>query len=186
MSFFRRRPVRLQPFRQMFEVLELRTLLSAAFDVTHLTDLRNDSTFNTIDASDLSVAILDTGLFASHPDIQGNFLRYFDAVKNGRNAETDPGTAIASQAVDPPGEGHGTHVAGTVGSTNPAIGVATNTNLISVRVFPAEGEAQPSLNPLVAGLRWVVAHQDDYNVRVVNMSLGTNTNFNSIPNKDDV
>jgi hypothetical protein len=182
MSLFRRSARR----HCFFEILELRTLLSAAFDVTHLTDLRNDSTFNTVDGSDLSVAILDTGLFASHPDIQGNFLRYFDAVKNGRNAETDPGTAVASQATDPPGEGHGTHVAGTVGSTNPAIGVATGTNLISVRVLPAQGEAQPSLNPLVAGLRWVVAHQDDYNIRVVNMSLGTNTNFNAIPNKDDV
>src|SRR5215212_3570057 len=150
--------------RPLFQLLESRTLLSAAFDVTHLTDLRNDSAFNDVDGSDLSVAILDTGLFASHPDIQGNFSRYFDAVRNGRNATTDPGTAVASQAEDPVGEGHGTHVAGTVGSTNAAIGVATGTNLISVRVLPSEGEAQPSINPLVAGLRWVLAHQDDYNI----------------------
>jgi hypothetical protein len=171
---------------RVWESLEPRTLLSAAFDVTALTQLRSDPAFAGIDGSDLTVAVLDTGLFASHPDIQGNFLRFFDAVSNGQNAGTDPGTDVASQAFDPPGEGHGTHVAGTVGSTNPEIGVATATNLIGVRALLSEGDSQPQVNPLVAGLQWVLANQDDYNIRVVNMSLGSNTNFNSVPNKDDV
>src|SRR3954468_331704 len=94
----------------VWESLESRTLLSAAFDVTGLTQLRTDPAFTGVDGSGLSVAVLDTGLFASHPDIQGNFVRFFDAVTNGRNAATDPGTAVAAQAFDPPGEGHGTHV----------------------------------------------------------------------------
>src|SRR5687768_5244597 len=95
--------------RLRIEALELRTLLSAAFDVTDLTALRADPAYNDIDGSDLSVAVLDTGLFASHPDISGNFVRFFDAVANGQNALTDPGTATLVQAFDPPGEGHGTH-----------------------------------------------------------------------------
>jgi hypothetical protein len=169
-----------------WEALELRTLFSAAFDVTGLTQLRADPAFAGVDGSDLSVAVLDTGLFASHPDIQDNFLRFFDAVGNGQNALSDPGTAVASQAFDPAGEGHGTHVAGTVGSTNPEIGVATGTNLIGVRALLSEGDSQPQVNPLVAGLQWVLTNHDDYNIRVVNMSLGSNTNFNNVPNKDDV
>jgi hypothetical protein len=173
--------------RSFYESLELRTLLSAAFDVTSLTALRADPAFSGIDGSDLSVAVLDTGLFASHQDISGNFLRFFDAVNDGAQADLiNSGTANPAQAFDPPGEGHGTHVAGTVGSTNPAIGVATDTNLISVRVLTAENEAQPQINPLVAGLEWVRVHQAMYNIRVVNMSLGSQSNFNSIPNKDDV
>jgi hypothetical protein len=169
-----------------WETLELRTLFSAAFDVTGLTALRADPTFAGIDGSDMAVAVLDTGLFGSHPDISGNFIRFFDAVTNGQSATTNPGVAVASQSFDPPGEGHGTHVSGTVGSTNPEIGVANGTNLIGVRVLLAEGDTQPVVNPLVAGLKWVLANQDDYNIRVVNMSLGSQTNFNSIPNKDDV
>src|SRR5688500_14086957 len=172
--------------RHVLESLELRTLLSAAFDVTSLTAFRADPAFAGVDGSDLSVAVLDTGLFGSHPDIEGNFFRFFDAVGNGQSAESDPGTAVASQAFDPPGEGHGTHVAGTVGSTNPEIGVAPGTNLIGVRVLLSDGDSQPQVNPLVAGLQWVLANQADYNIRVVNMSLGSNTNFNSVPNKDDV
>lgn len=173
--------------RLFLESLELRTLLSAAFDVTSLTALRADPAFSGVDGSDLSVAVLDTGLYASHPDISGNFLRFFDAVDDGTDADLiNSGTANPAQAFDPPGEGHGTHVAGTIGSTNPAIGVANGTNLISVRVLTAENEAQPQINPLVAGLEWVRVHQSMYNIRVVNMSLGSQSNFNSIPNKDDV
>lgn len=170
----------------VWESLEFRTLFSAAFDVTGLTQLRADPAFAGVDGSDLSVAVLDTGLFASHPDIQGNFLRFFDAVGNGQSAGTDPGSDVASQAFDPPGQGHGTHVAGTVGSTNPEVGVATGANLIGVRVLLSEGDSQPQVNPLVAGLQWVLANQDDYNIRVVNLSLGTNTNFSNVPNQDDV
>ena len=168
------------------EALELRTLFSAAFDVTQLTQLRADPAFAGVDGSDLSVAVLDTGLFGSHPDISGNFVRFFDAVGNGTSAQTNPGTGNAAESFDPPGEGHGTHVSGTVGSTNPEIGVATGTNLIGVRVLLSEGDASPQVNPLVAGLQWVLTNQTTYNIRVVNMSLGNNTNFNSIPNKDDV
>src|SRR5688500_2536735 len=180
------RPARPALMTTVFEALELRTLFSAAFDVTSLTQLRADPAFSGIDGSDLSVAVLDTGLFGSHPDIEGNFVRFFDAVSNARNAETDPGTSVASQALAPPGEGHGTHVAGTVGSTNTEIGVAPKTNLVGVRVLRSEGDSQPQVNPLVAGLEWELANQSELNIRVVNMSLGSNTNFNNIPNKDDV
>src|SRR5688572_30485255 len=94
--------------RYHFEPLELRTLLSAAFDVTDLTALRADPAFTGVDGSDLSVAVLDTGLFASHPDIEDNFLAFFDAVGNGQNADSDVGTTNPAQAFDPEGEGHGT------------------------------------------------------------------------------
>src|SRR5688572_27841635 len=137
--------------RYHFEPLELRTLLSAAFDVTSLTALRADPAFTGVDGSDLSVAILDTGLFGSHPDIVDNFSRFFDAVGNGRAAGNDPGETNPAAAFDPQGEGNGTHVAGTIGSTNTEIGVAPGTNLVGVRVLLAEGDSQRQVNPLVAG-----------------------------------
>lgn len=50
------------------------------------------------------------------------------------------------------GNGHGTHVAGTIGSTT--WGVSKKTNLIAVKVLDAEGSG--SLSDVVAGLEWVV------------------------------
>src|SRR5690348_5558292 len=84
-----RSPRRSLPF---WETLELRTLFDAAsFALTGVDSLRADSNFAGIDGKGVGVAILDTGMFASHPDLVGNFTRFFDAVKNGQNAATDPG-----------------------------------------------------------------------------------------------
>jgi hypothetical protein len=171
----------------VWETLELRTLFDgAAFDVTGITALRNDPNFAGIDGSGLAVAVLDTGMFASHPDLSGNFLRFFDAVKNGQNAATDPGSTNPSVAYDPPGEGHGTHVSGIVGSTNANIGVANATDLIGVRVLTTDSDPTPRVDPVTAGLQWVLVHQATYNIRVVNMSLGNGTNFNFTPQRDTI
>lgn len=171
----------------VLETLELRTFFdAAAFQVTGVTALRNDANFAGIDGSGLAVAVLDTGLYAQHPDLSGNFLRFFDAVKNGQNAASDPGSSNPAVAYDPAGEGHGTHVSGIAASTNPNIGVATGTDLIGVRVLTTDSDPTPRVDPLTAGLQWVLSHQAAYNIRVVNMSLGTNSNFNSVPSKDTI
>src|SRR5690242_12035523 len=81
-----------RPVLPLWETLELRTLFDAAsFALTGVDALRADSNFAGIDGSGVGVAILDTGMFASHQDLVGNFTRFFDAVKNGQNAATDPG-----------------------------------------------------------------------------------------------
>lgn len=160
------------------ELLESRQLLSAAFDVVDLDLLRQDPVLGQIDGRNIGVAVLDTGLFANHPDLRGNFVAYFDAVRFGRNAATNPGDTTLAGAIDP--EGHGTHVAGTVASTNPEIGVASGADLIGVRVLPSNSEPSPRFDPVIAGLQWVVANHDRYNIKVVNMSLqtpGVNLNY---------
>lgn len=168
----------------LIEDLESRQLLSAAFDITGINALRNDSGFAGIDGSGVGVAILDSGLWAAHPDLSSNFVAYFDAVANGRNAWTDPGDTHLADAADP--SGHGTHVAGIAASSNPQIGVATHASLIGVRVLPAAGQAWPSFDPILAGLDWVIANHDRYNIKVVNLSLGdASTNLNSVPNLND-
>ena len=76
--------------------------------------------------------------------------------------------------------GHGSHVAGIVGgsgscSTGPLCtqtfrGIAPQTRLVSVRVLDANGAS--TVAATLAGLQWIVANKNTYNIRVANLSLG--------------
>jgi hypothetical protein len=169
--------------------LEARQVLSAAFDVVGLTALRNDPAFVEIDGrapeGPVGVAVLDSGIFGNHQDLAGNFIAWFDAVTDGGNpqAVSGPGSTSANQTRDP--NGHGTHVAGTVGATDPEIGAAPAAGLVGVRALAADGEPRPFHDTILAGLNWVLANHQRYNIRVVNMSIQNGTNHNStVPAND--
>jgi serine protease AprX len=74
--------------------------------------------------------------------------------------------------------GHGTHMAGIIAgdgsmSGGQWSGVAPRANLVSVKVAGADGSTDVSV--VIAGLQWVVSHRSDYNIRVLNLSFGTNS-----------
>ena len=96
--------------------------------------------------------IVDTGIRFSHQDFGGRATSGFDAVDGGSADDCD---------------GHGTHVAGTVGSAT--YGIAKQVSLVSVRVFPCTGQAS-SWEAVIAGVDWVAAHA--VKPAVANMSLG--------------
>lgn len=148
------------------EGLEKRSLLSAAFDVVGLTALRGDGAYAGVDGSNIGVAVIDTGLYAAHPDLQPNFAAWYDAV-----TRSSSGTPF-----DP--NGHGSHVAGTAASRNPEIGVATQARLVGIRGLPDDNEPYPSYDPVLESLRWVINNYQTYNIRVINMSLGSPSNLN--------
>jgi serine protease len=99
------------------------------------------------------VAVLDTGVDATHPTFGGRVLPTIDVVGDGRSG--DP-------------HGHGTHVAGTVagGSTGPAIGVAPGVSILPVRVLGPDGSG--TLGAVDAGIRRAA----DAGAHVINLSLG--------------
>jgi len=152
--------------RALVEMLETRQLLSAAFDVVQLTNMRADPVYAGVDGSGIGVAVIDTGTFAAHQDLRTNFKAYYDAVTNGP-VLTNPDDAGIT---DP--DGHGSHVGGTATSSNPEIGVAPAAGLIGIRGLLADGEAYPRVDPVLRGLRWVLQNYQTYNIKVVNMSLG--------------
>src|SRR5665213_2194662 len=164
------------------ETMESRVLLSASFDITSLTAMRNDPTFSSITGQGIGIAILDTGVYAQNPDLKANVKAFYNGVTTPVNAPIDPN--FLTDAVD--NEGHGSHVSGIAASSNPSIGVAYNANLIDVKVIPdsALGESEQTGDALDNGLKWVFAHASTYNIKVVNMSLGFGTNFNSAPALD--
>jgi len=148
-----------------FESLEPRLALSAAFDITGLTALRADPAYAQIDGSGVAVAILDSGVFGAHPDLTGNFVGWYDVVTPANTTSKDP-------------NGHGTHVAGTVASTNPAIGVAPQAKIVGVRTLPSQGDPELRQDPVAAALTWVLQNYAQHNIKVINMSLQSKANYN--------
>ena len=72
------------------------------------------------------------------------------------------------------GYGHGTHIAGIIGSDGDAnygkyVGIAPRANLINVKISNDVGAS--SLGDLIAGLQWVYMNKTQYNIKVVNLSL---------------
>jgi subtilisin family serine protease len=96
--------------------------------------------------------VLDTGIRSSHTDLAGRVLPGFTAINDGLGTEDC--------------NGHGTHVAGTVGGTQ--YGVAKRVSLVPVRVLGCDGSG--SLSGVIAGVDWVAAQT--HRPAVANMSLG--------------
>jgi len=109
------------------------------------------------------VAVLDTGIDYSHPDLAASVVGCYNA-----RAGEDPTDCMDYN-------GHGTHIAGIIaanvlsspGGPSPRIGVAREARLIAVRVLDNNGGG--SVSDLINALSWVYSRPY---IRVVNMSLG--------------
>ncbi|MFJ2024797.1 S8 family peptidase [Streptomyces sp. NPDC087897] len=109
------------------------------------------------DGTGTKVAVLDTGADAEHPDLQGRIT----ASENFTDS-ADTGDF----------QGHGTHVASTVGGSGAAsggtkAGVAPGTDLMVGKVLDDSGSGAASW--IIAGMQWAVDNKAD----VVSMSLGS-------------
>ncbi|MPY99243.1 MAG: S8 family serine peptidase [Actinophytocola sp.] len=102
-------------------------------------------------ASNVDAYVIDTGIRTSHNDFGGRATSGYDAVDGGAANDCN---------------GHGTHVAGTVGGGT--YGVAKQVNLIAVRVLDCNGSGSNS--GVIAGVDWVTNNASGPSV--ANMSLG--------------
>ncbi|WP_245742088.1 S8 family serine peptidase [Natrinema salaciae] len=113
----------------------------------------------------VSVAVVDTGLAASHEQFAGR-----DEIQDNWAEFDFDGSEIESEPYDR--NGHGTHVAGTIlgGSADgQRIGVAPDAELIPINVFPGMPDRQSTtLAAIVAGMQEAVEQDAD----VANFSLG--------------
>lgn len=106
----------------------------------------------------VKVAIIDTGVDCSHPDLKCSLI-------DGANM-TKPQTPPMDD------NGHGTHVAGIIagqGKDGGVFGVAPQVTLMPVKVLSADGSG--NLSDVVSGIYWAMTH----GAQVINMSLGAPT-----------
>lgn len=164
----------------LIEPLEIRVLLSTAFDITGLTAMRQNPSYSSITGKGVAVADLDTGVYAQNPDLKNNIVAFYNAVEQPLNSPVDPN--FLQDAVD--NNGHGTHTSGIEASSNPSIGVAYGASLVDVKVLPDPGEVGIGGDALDRGLQWVALHANQFNIKVVNMSLGFGDNLNFTPALD--
>ncbi|KMS66337.1 serine protease [Streptomyces viridochromogenes] len=100
----------------------------------------------------VTVYVIDTGIRISHKDFGGRASHGWDFVGNDRTASD--------------GNGHGTHVAGTIAGGR--YGVAKNAKVVAVRVLDNAGGGTTA--QVIAGIDWVTKHARK--PAVANVSLG--------------
>ena len=115
----------------------------------------------------ITVAILDTGVHMSHPDLAGRVLHCEDmSHENGTVAHCADTF------------GHGTFMAGLVAGNGSSSsgrfkGAAPESKIVAVKAAGYDGSTDVST--ILAGIQWVVSHKSQYGIRVLNLSLGTDS-----------
>jgi subtilisin family serine protease len=112
-----------------------------------------DGSFTSVTGAGVTAYVLDTGIRPDHTDLGGRVVSGWTAISDGR------GTGDCN--------GHGTHVAGTLGART--YGMAKQVRLVPVRVLGCDGSG--SYSGIIAGLDWIVAQHAAGAPAVANLSL---------------
>ena len=122
-----------------------------------------DISLGRVTGQGVKVAVLDTGIDYTHPDLAIVYSGGYDYVSD----DNDPKD----------GHGHGTHCAGIIAAADNSygvIGVAPKTDLYAVRVLNDQGSG--SISDIVAGMDWAA----DNGMDVISMSLGASSGSSSL------
>jgi serine protease AprX len=121
----------------------------------------------------IGIAVIDSGVHAAHPDFLGSGLFPSTRVEQVLNGIS--GRALSGDDDN----GHGTFVAGIIagrgwgipGVVAPGsyVGIAPDANIISIKVSDSTGMAH--ISDVIAAIEWVAKHRQQYNIRVLNLSL---------------
>ncbi len=101
----------------------------------------------------VKVYVIDTGILATHTEFGGRVLTGYSPIAGGSTVDCN---------------GHGTHVAGTIGGAT--YGVAKGVSLVPVRVLDCFGSGY--ISDVVSGVNWVIRQYTTGSKAVISMSLG--------------
>ena len=127
-----------------------------------------------IDGSGVTVALVDTGI-APVSDLAGRVVNVADPVTGmpGLDCVNFSGESGCNDSY-----GHGTFIAGLIAGSGADSygaygGVARGARLVSIKIAGRDGSADVS--KVLAAIQWVVSFKDTYGIRVLNLSLGTDS-----------
>jgi serine protease AprX len=149
------------------ECIDTSQLLGTYVQAIRATQLWNESPY--LQGQDVRVAVVDSGITLHDDFSDGSGGRGSHRVRKNVSVNSDAWYTRDDY-------GHGTHVAGIIGgngtkSKGAYIGVAPQVDLINVKVSDDRGAGTTS--DVVSGLQWVYDNKDQYNIRVVNLSLNS-------------
>ena len=112
----------------------------------------------------IGIAIMDTGI-SPHPDIiypNGPLCSFFDPVNHHSKFYDD--------------NGHGTHIAGIIAGNGSASnklyeGISPDCKLYVIKILDKNGEG--NIKNVMSGIEWILNNKDKYNIRIVNISVGS-------------
>jgi hypothetical protein len=114
-----------------------------------------DKIWDTATGIGVTVAVIDTGIEMTHPDLQGKVTKGYDFVNDKESPEDD--------------NGHGTHVAGIVmaaRNNTGVVGVSHGTSVMPVKVLNSAGSGY--ISDVAKGIYWAT----DNGAQIINLSLG--------------
>lgn len=130
---------------------------------------------------DVKVAVMDTGIDNEHPAFAGRIVNQYDFVGDAFGSENEDGsfnfTPVPDENADDCG-GHGTHVAGIVGGSDPVTGfsgVAPGVKFGAYKVFGCEGSTSADI--MIAAMER--AARDG--MQILNMSIGASFQWPDYP-----
>ncbi|MBT2440753.1 peptidase S8 [Streptomyces sp. ISL-36] len=134
-----------------------------------LDQVRAEQAWTTSTGTGAVVAVVDTGVDLTHPDLKGNLAAGATFTGCGKQAQPCGNGDFRGPDGQNNGDEHGTHVAGIVaavaGNGTGVAGVAPNARIMPVKVLE---DGSGTFEDIAAGIRWSVDHGAD----VINMSLG--------------
>ena len=130
----------------------------------NLTEIENEA--QTLGNTPVTVAVLDSGIDANHPDLSGKVLAFQDFLSHGSIPYDD--------------FGHGTHVCGCIAgngniSNGLYCGIAPGASLVVGKILDKRGDG--SVGKMAEALRWILDIKDIYQIRVLNISIGTGDGY---------
>ncbi len=142
---------------------------------TNIAAFHADPRFSSVNGQGVSVVVIDSGIDLDHPsfgiDADGNgvadrIVFSYDFVGTNDGDASDV-------------TGHGTHVAGIVGSSDASYpGIAPDVNIIALRALGDTGNGSNA--DILEAINWVVTNAAKYNVVAVNLSLGSGMTFDKV------
>lgn len=128
--------------------------------------------------SGVAVAVIDTGIDTDHPFLQDNILREECFLADGGCPVTGGDRASGPGSAEDDAS-HGTHVSGIITSSDPDHqGIAPDTEIVALKALDYQGEGY--FSDILAAMDWAINHKDDYGIKVINLSLGSDTTYGGV------